>query len=234
MRTINISNSAKRNAEVVFTGISNKNKLIYKTQEGKVGHNERRLKTTLATSEEMLLSLYGDDILNALVTSDPDVDMERCGMAMDELKKVYITESNKVAYGVNLNEHIFFSDGTLKEVRPKSLTVSNVAIDSHPVRWSGKMIPRNEAVRKFIFKRSYQLSHINGLTFDFLYNMAKQLHEADAMMLLGAGTKGVEPLVVNNGGIPYRAFLEGRVTSDGYALILRLTNMEVKSIIDNN
>jgi hypothetical protein len=64
--------------------------------------------------------------------------------------------------------------------------------------------------------------------------MAKQLHEADAMMLLGAGTKGVEPLVVNNGGIPYRAFLEGRVTSDGYALILRLTNMEVKSIIDNN
>jgi hypothetical protein len=33
-----------------------------------------------------------------------------------------------------------------------------------------------------------------------------------------------------NGGTPYRAFLEGRVDGDKYALILRLTNMELKSL----
>ena len=55
-------------------------------------------------------------------------------------------------------------------------------------------------------------------------------HDADAMMLVGGGQKGIEPLVMANGGTPYRAFLEGRVDGDKYALILRLTNMELKSI----
>ena len=82
----------------------------------------------------------------------------------------------------------------------------------------------------FMFKKSYQVQHVNGLTFDFLYDMAKKLHEANAMMLLGAGAKGVEPLVMANGGTPYRAFLEGRVEGDRYALILRLTNLELKEI----
>jgi hypothetical protein len=35
---------------------------------------------------------------------------------------------------------------------------------------------------------------------------------------------------MSNGGTPYRAFLEGRVDGDKYALILRLTNMELKSM----
>jgi hypothetical protein len=70
---------------------------------------------------------------------------------------------------------------------------------------------------------------------------AKKLAEADSTMLVGGGLKGVEPLVMANGGTPYRAFLEGRVDGDRstegrfdnskkYALILRLTNMELKSI----
>ena len=74
------------------------------------------------------------------------------------------------------------------------------------------------------------MQHINGLTYDFLYDMAKKLADANAMMLVGAGAKGVEPLVMSNGGTPYRAFLEGRVDGDKYALILRLTNLELKGI----
>ena len=38
--------------------------------------------------------------------------------------------------------------------------------------------------------------------------MAKQLSESDSMMMLGAGASGKEPLVMNDGGKPYRAFLE--------------------------
>ena len=75
---------------------------------------------------------------------------------------------------------------------------------------------------------SYQVQHVNGLTYDFLFDMAKKL--ADAMMLVGGGQKGIEPLVMANGGTPYRTILEGRVDGDKYALILRLTNMELKSI----
>ena len=93
-----------------------------------------------------------------------------------------------------------------------------------------KLIPKDKAMRMFMFKKSYQVQHVNGLTFDFLFDMAKKLHDAKAMMLVGAGAKGTEPLVMSNGGTPYRAFLEGRVEGDTYVLILRLTNLELKEI----
>ena len=60
--------------------------------------------------------------------------------------------------------------------------------------------------------------------------MARKLAEANAMMLVGGGVKGVGPLVMSTGGTPYRAFLEGRIQGDSYALILRLTNLELKSL----
>ena len=60
--------------------------------------------------------------------------------------------------------------------------------------------------------------------------MAKKLADAKAMMLVGAGAKGIGPLVMQTGGTPYRAFLEGRIQGDSYALILRLTNLELKSL----
>ena len=146
------------------------------------------------------------------------------------MKKVYLTPGQKVAYGVTLNEHVFLPDGTEKEVRPEQTTTANIATDGIPIRWTGKLIPRDKAMRMFVFKRSYQVQHVNGLTYDFLYEMAKKLADANAMMLVGGGPKGVAPLVMANGGTPYRAFLEGRVDGDKYALILRLTNMELKPI----
>ena len=53
---------------------------------------------------------------------------------------------------------------------------------------------------------------------------------AGKFVLVGGEQKDIEPLVMANGGTPYRAFLEGRVDGDKYALILHLTNMELKSI----
>ena len=156
--------------------------------------------------------------------------MELMGLKLETLKKVYINKDQKVAFGVTLSEHVYMADGTEKEVRPESYTMANIAVEGIPLRWTGKLIPKDKAMRMFMFKKSYQVQHVNGLTFDFLYDMAKKLHDSKAMMLLGAGAKGVEPLVMSNGGVPYRAFLEGRVDGDKYALILRLTNLELKEI----
>ena len=60
--------------------------------------------------------------------------------------------------------------------------------------------------------------------------MAKKLSDSDSMMLLGGGEKGNEPLILSNNGTPYRAFLEGRVCDGQYALIMHLTNLEIKEI----
>lgn len=230
MRKINLSNDSKRDAEVAYGTSFHRPSPVYKTADGKRGQSERRVKATMGTTDEALLAQYGEGLADALIAGDPEVDMERFGLKVEGVKKVYITPGQKVAYGVTLNEHVYLPDGTEKEVRPEQITSANISLDGVPLRWTGKLIPRQKAMRMFMFKKSYQIQHVNGLTYDFLFDMAKKLAEADSMMLVGGGPKGVEPLVMANGGTPYRAFLEGRVDGDKYALILRLTNMELKSI----
>ena len=230
MRKINLSNDSKRDAEVAFGTTFSRKSPIYKTADGQRSQSERRVKVTMATDADALVAKYGDGLADALIANDPEVDMEQFGLKVEGLKKVYLTQKGKVAYGVSLNEHIMLPDGTEKEVRPESSTTANIALDGVPIRWTGKMIPRDKAMRMFMFAKSYQVQHVNGLTYDFLYEMAKKLAEADSMMLIGGGPKGVAPLVMAANGTPYRAFLEGRVDGDKYALILRLTNMELKAI----
>ena len=230
MRKINLSNDSKRDAEVAYGTSFHRPSPVYKTADGKRGQSERRVKATMSTTDAALLAQYDAGLADALIAGDPEVDMERFGLKVEGVKKVFITPGQKVAYGVTLNEHVYLPDGTEKEVRPESTTSANIATDGIPIRWTGKLIPREKAMRMFMFKKSYQVQHVNGLTYDFLFDMAKKLAEADSMMLVGGGPKGVEPLVMANGGTPYRAFLEGRVDGDKYALILRLTNMELKGI----
>ena len=107
--------------------------------------------------------------------------------------------------------------------------MSNIT-DELPIRFTKFKLKEKDAVRKFVFSRTLQLWHSDGLTFEFLFNIAKELDENDEMMLLGAGEKGKEPLIFQNNGLPWRAFLEGRVQDDAYALLMRLSNLELKSI----
>ena len=53
----------------------------------------------------------------------------------------------------------------------------------------------------------------------FLFNIAKELDENNEMMLVGSGEKGKDPLIFQNNGLPWRAFLEGRIQDDSYALV---------------
>ena len=230
MRKFNISNAERRDAEVAFENKSSKVKTFCRTAAGEDIHSEKRLRSTMETEPDVLVRRFADSLPEALIAEDPEIDMERAGLKLEGLKKVYLTSEGKVAYGVTLSEHVFNPDGTEKEVRPDTTTSGNIAVDGMPVRWTGKMMPKADALRRFVFKKSYQLRHVNGLTFDFLQAMARKLSDAKAMMLVGAGAKGIGPLVMQTGGTPYRAFLEGRIQGDSYALILRLTNLGLKSL----
>jgi hypothetical protein len=83
-------------------------------------------------------------------------------------------------------------------------------------------------VYKVVFTNKKQLVHINGLTFDFLFDMSKDLDKRGSLLLVRAGEKGDRPIVMSRGGKSYNAFLEGRVRGDSYCLILHLSNMELK------
>ena len=57
----------------------------------------------------------------------------------------------------------------------------------------------------------------------------KTLDNKKSLMFLGGGKSGKEPLIFQTNGSPYRGFLDGRINKNQYQLILRLSNMELKS-----
>ena len=74
-----------------------------------------------------------------------------------------------------------------------------------------------------------QLVHVNGLTYDFLYEIAKELEAKQSLLLLGAGPKSNQPLILRRGAAAYRGFLEGRTRGSEYLLLLHLSNIELKA-----
>jgi hypothetical protein len=89
-------------------------------------------------------------------------------------------------------------------------------------------LARKDVVRRFAFRRTLQIRHVDGLSYDYLFAMAKELDEADEMVMMGGGSKGKAPLIFQTNGTPYRAFLEGRVEGERFQLLLHLSNMELK------
>ena len=231
MRAINLANDKTRNAQVGFEVKKEKSDIKMARPDGCGFTNVRMLKSTLDTDVQALMASFGnsENLAQAIISEDPEVDMEKVGMRLSKVKKIYLSEDGKIAYSLNRQEVVYSPDGEEKEVREFTDTESNINGDI-PIRWTGKLIPKAKAIRMFVFARKYQIKHINGLTYDFLYDMARQLQEKNSLMLVGGGAKGVGPLVLSNGGVPYRAFLEGRTDGDKYCLILHLTNLELKAI----
>ena len=122
-----------------------------------------------------------------------------------------------------------WQDGNEIERRVPKDRLSNIT-DDLPIRFTKIKLKRKDAIKKFVFNRTLQLWHSDGLTFEFLYKIAKELDDNDEMMLLGGGEKGKDPLIFQNNGLPWRAFLEGRVLDDSYALLMRLSNLELKTL----
>ncbi|MDR0725136.1 MAG: hypothetical protein LBF59_03895 [Prevotellaceae bacterium] len=231
MRGINISNDKKRDAEVAFESIVQKSKVKYVVGNGDEKQNIKILKSTIDLTEEVLVEKYGTlkALGEAIIESDPELDIEVIGRKISGTHKLYLNKDNKIAYRVNMLQIVRTPDGAEKERKDLAKILSNITGDSL-VQWSGRKVPKEVAIRKFVFVQKYQLKHVSGLTYDFLYSMAKELHESKSLMFVGTGKKGVEPLIITTGGTPYRAFLEGRIDGDKYCLILHLTNMEVKTL----
>lgn len=230
MRGIHIANAKRRDAEVAFEARSERRHIRTVLKDGRDKINVRVLKSTVDIDEQSLARQFGswDEVAAALIDADPEMNYEIIGKKLNRTHRVWVDNEDRIAYRVNLFRTVFNPDGSERERRDVNKLPSNVDAQS-PLKWTGKLFPREEAVRQFVFTRSYQIRHINGATFDFLYAMAKELDERDSLVLLGGGPKGNEPLLLSRGGQPYRGFLEGRVKGDKYILILHLTDIELKA-----
>lgn len=227
MRQIHIANAGGRDATVTFASA----KAPAGPKPGLPGQEiefRRYLSATPATMHEEIEAALGPDYGDQLVAGDPEVDLEVVGRQFVPSARVFLTAKGDVMHAVpNTVEVILNPDGSERERRAPEGQHANVNADV-PVRWTGKTMKKRDAVRRFAFTRTIALSHVDGLSFDFLAAMAKELASSDEVVFVGGGSSGKEPLVLQENGSPYRAFLEGRVDGDKFALLLHLSHLELK------
>lgn len=209
-------------------GVRPKRDVRYVDDDMNAVYTRRLLKTDVTHELPEILKKVEtiDEVSDALVDGDPEIDIESFGMFLTETSRVYVGEGG-IVHAVEEFEVVSNPDGTVRERRPRKKEPQNINTDV-PLKWTGKFIKKSDAVKRFVFTGKKQLAHVNGLTFDFLYEIAKKLHDEDSLLLMRAGEGRDRPLVMNRGGKSYNAFLEGRIKGDSYLLILHLSNMELK------
>ena len=229
MGQINIANSAGRDAVVTTESVRSARKVRWIDDRGRQASNARIVKAAIDRDIGALNEQCGSlsQVAQALVEGDPEIDLENTGRFLSNTSRVYIDRHREIVHKVEFWEIVRNPDGSERERRPRKMADPNLASEV-PLRWSGVYIDKDEACRKFVFSGKVQLHHINGLTYDFLYAMAKELEANKSLMLIGAGPKSNQPLILRRGSTPYRGFLEGRTDGEKYCLILHFSNLELK------
>jgi len=229
MPQIHLANSKGRNAMVTTETVASALEVRWLDPDGKPAKPARILRGTLDRDAAALARKLGgaDKISDALVSGDPEVDLESYGQTLGPTSRVYLDADGQLVTHVDEVEIVRNPDGTEKERRPRKATVANTTAEV-PLRWSGNLFRKADVYNRFVFAAKLQITHTNGLTYDFLYGMAKELETADSMLLLGGGAKSTQPLVFQRGGTPYRGFLEGRTQGEKYILVLHLSNLELR------
>jgi hypothetical protein len=164
-----------------------------------------------------------------IAAGDPELDFSIAGSLAnpDLLSMAFIDKSGNVVRDFEEIEVVLAPDGTEKERRPRTDRAANIN-DLRPIK-VGKFMPVEEALTSFVFRGVYQIVHEDGLGHDFLRGLAEKLEKDKVVAVLGAGQKGNQPLVLREGGSPYRAFLHGETGKDGtYRLLVLLSNQELK------
>jgi hypothetical protein len=193
---------------------------------------------TSAGKVKRVQALNGQNFLPAanaaqLIEGDPELDLQLAGRLMRDATAVYLDPSAAqpvIATEFKEVEVVYTPDGQEKERRSRVFRTANVDT-TQPLKIV-RRLPVKECLTKFVFRGMQQLVHTDGLTFEFLHGLAKSLQESQNMALVGAGPKGAGPLVLRDGGTPFRAFLFGEVEGSGddarYRLMLLLSDQELK------
>jgi hypothetical protein len=204
----------------------------FHTNDGRFVTAAKIIKSPLPKTYSYLRSHCNSDkeLAQVMLEGDPEIDFEAVGRYTGPTDRVLLDSQGQVLYAASETEIVLDADGQEIERRPPVNIQANIDTEK-PLFWTGKMFKRSDAVRRFVFNRSYQIRHIDGLTFDFLFAIAAELDRSDSIVLLGAGAQGKEPLLLERNGLPYRGFLEGRVGGDKYLLILHLSHLELIQII---
>ncbi len=193
----------------------------------------RVVKSTDAAGWERLRAQHGDPelIAQALLTGDPEVDVETVGREVGPCDRVFIDGQGKPLYSASPVEVLYDSNGNETSRHDPVNVPANLVPDTPPV-WSGRLLSRDEAVRRYAFTRVWQARHTNALEYDFLHGLAAYLQQQDSLALVGSGPRGTGPLITERNTTPMKGFLEGRIRGDQYLLILHLAAFELRPPVE--
>jgi len=227
-RWIRIRDGRGRDARVRMEPAHRRGRPKLQAFDGRAVEAARFIKAPMSRSYALLRHRCSDgaELAELLIDEDPEIDFEATGRRTGPTDRVLLDPDGNVLYAAAEVEVICGRDGVEMERRLPADTPANVDGDS-PLVWTGRMFPSLEAARRFAFSRALQLRHVDGLTYDFLFGMARELDQADALVLVGAGPGGRDPIRLESNGLPHRGFLEGRVDGERYLLVLHLTNLEL-------
>ena len=231
-RYIEMKDARQRQGRVVLWAPRTPSSWSWKGPAREPVKSERLITTPEGYTEEALLARFGSKraLAEALVGGDPEIDTELVGRRLGDVDRVWVRPDQTMLYSAKTLEVITGPDGQEREQRD-FLDVEATVGDGHPLPWSGRLMPTREVVRRYALGRKVQVRHTDRMTFEFLRDMAHELAEADQMLLVGSGERGLDPLILTRNGSPYRGFLEGRVREDGaFILILHLSNLELKGV----
>lgn len=230
MPEISLTDSKGRDAAIIAESVLVPVRVRWIDEEGRQANSARLLKGTIDRDYAALLETAGslEKIANSLIAGDPEIDIEATGAYLQDTSRVFVNSDRKVVHAVSQIEVVRNPDGSEKLRRPKKISTPNVSAEQ-PLPWSGKLLSKTEVFNKFVMVSKLQVVHVNGLTYDFLFGIAKQLEEKNSLLLVGAGPKANQPLILRRGAVPYRGFLEGRTRGNEYLLILHLSNIELKA-----
>ena len=231
LRSIRLADHRGREATVVLIPRRRPPASRYVAATGAPVRFARLVKVTEATHHAALLSRYGDPELlaRALIAGDPEIDLEAAGREAGPCDRVWVGADGQPLYSARFVEVAYDQEGNEISRREPVDVPSNLA-PAAPPRWSGKLIPRAEAARRYAFTRAYQVRHGNSLEYDFLFGLARHLEQRTALVLVGSGPKGVGPLILERNGTPMKGFLEGQTNGERYRLVLHLASFELKPL----
>ena len=222
-----------RDATVLLVPVGESAKRRHQDTDGRPVQSVRRVRATPDTRADALFSRYPDpdELSRALISGDPDIDLEVTGRTTGPCDRVHIDGDGQILYAPSVVEARYGSDGTECERRPPSVRPSNLVTPALPV-WSGVLLPRGDVIKKCALTRAYEVMHTNALEFDFLYGIAAHLDERSVMAQVGSGRRGVGPLIPERNGPKYRGFVDGRVQGDAMRLVLHLASFELAMLED--
>lgn len=230
MPAISLSDSRGRDAAVSAESVRVPVRVRWVDDTDRQASTARILKGTIDRDYAALLEYAGspENVAEALIAGDPELDVEATGAFLRDTSRVYVNSDRQVVHAVSQVEIVKNPDGTEKLRRQKKIAVTNVTPEQ-PLLWSGKLLPKHDVYNKFAMVSKLQVVHVNGLTYDFLFGIAKELQDKNSLLVVGAGPKANQPLILRRGAVPYRGFLEGRTRGNEYLLLLHLSNIELKA-----